>query len=61
MKIYVIYFAENKDFIEAQSFAFEYSVNANSEDEAREKAIAVFNENNPELSINNYTTGFLKC
>ena len=61
MKDYIVYFAKNKDFNEAQEFAFEYSVKANSEAEAKEKAIAVFNENNPELHISDYTMGFSKC
>ena len=61
MKNYVVYFAKNIDFIETAEFECEYSVTANSEDEARQKAIALFIDENPNLSISDYTVGFSNC
>ena len=61
MKNYVIYFAANKSLNETKEFAFEYLVTANSEADAKEKAISDFSANNPKLSISDYTIGFSEC
>jgi len=61
MKKYVIYFAENKNYLDSGEFAFEYSVEATNDDEARKKAKEHFIKHNPSLNINSYTIGFVKC
>jgi len=58
MKKYVVYFAKNKEFLKRNEFAFEYSVDASSEDEAKQKAIIEFHRGNSELNLSDFTVGF---
>ena len=58
MNKYVVYFANNEEYLSGKEFEFEYSVDASNEEEAKQRAIKLFQVKNPSLNLSNYTYGF---